>query len=199
MVISLISNGTTAALAQQVRLGDAAIESTASPNLAKSEPTGTATEPGSIRVLRASNERSRISHGVRTSDVLARSPATVGWWMGSTAIALALGICGAACAAARKYLPHNSTGMVRVVGRVSLSPKQSIFLVRAGHRVILIGAGGQGAPTLLGELSEPDQTGDQEEAADPEPSSFPGLAGLSAPPAGRRTGTGPDRRLGDMP
>jgi flagellar biogenesis protein FliO len=119
--------------------------------------------------------------------------------MGSTAIALVLAICGAACAAARKYWPQNSTGMVRVVGRVSLSPRQSIFLVRAGRRVILIGAGGQGAPTLLGELSETEQTDDQEEAADPEPLSFPGLAGQPAPLAGRRTGTGPDRRLGDMP
>jgi hypothetical protein len=44
--------------------------------------------------------------------------------------------------------------MVHVVGRVSLSPKHSIFLVRAGRRTLLIGAGAQGAPTLLGELGE---------------------------------------------
>jgi flagellar protein FliO/FliZ len=198
MVISLIPNGTTATQAQQVGPGDVVIESAASPDLAKSEPTGTATEPGSIRVPRASNERSLFSHGAHPSDVPARSPAAAGWWMGSTAIALALALCGAACAAARKYWPQNSTGMVRVVGRVSLSPRQSIFLVRVGRRVILIGAGGQGAPTLLGELSETEQTEDQDEATDPDPSSFPGLAGLPAPSAGRRTGTGPDRRLGDV-
>ena len=149
MVISLISNGTMAVQAQQVGPGEVLIESAASPNLDKREPTGTATEPGSIRVPRASNERSLFSHGLRTSDVQARSPATAGWWMGSTAIALALAICGAACVAARKYWPQNSTGMVRVVGRVSLSPRQSIFLVRAGRRVILIGAGGQGLRRFL--------------------------------------------------
>jgi hypothetical protein len=41
-----------------------------------------------------------------------------------------------------------------VVGRVSLSPRHSIFLVRAGERVLLIGTGNQGAPSLLGELTE---------------------------------------------
>ena len=198
MMISMIANGTAATRAQQMGPGDVVIKPSASPNLESSDPTGTATEPGSIRVPRASNERSFFSPGVHASDVPARSPAAAGWWMGSTAIALALAICGAACAAVRKFSPQNSTGMVRVVGRVSLSPRQSIFLVRAGRRLILIGAGGQGAPTLLGELTETEQTEDQEEAADPDPSSFPGLAGLPAPRAGRRTGTGPDRRLGDV-
>jgi flagellar biogenesis protein FliO len=199
MMMSLISNGTTVSRAQQVGPGDPVIESAADPTLEKSEPTRTATEPGSIRVPKASNERSLLSHGLHATDVTARSPAAPGWWMGSTAIALALAICGAACAAARKYWPQNSTGLVRVVGRVSLSPRQSIFLVRAGRRVILIGAGGQGAPTLLGELSETEQADDQDEAADPEPSAFPGLAGLPAPHGGTRTGTGPERRLGDVP
>jgi flagellar biogenesis protein FliO len=192
-------NGTTPAPAQGVRPGDVLIEPSTIPDVDKSEATGTASEPGSIRVPRPSNERSLFAHGVRTSDVPARSPASAGWWLGSTGIALALAICGAACVAARKYWPQNSTGMVRVVGRVSLSPRQSIYLVRAGRRVILIGAGGQGAPTLLGELSEGEQTEDQDEAADSGSSSFPGLAGLPAPHAGKRTDAGTDRRLGDLP
>ncbi len=198
IMMSLISIGTTVTRAQQVGSGDPDIEPAASPTLEKSEPTGTATEPGSIRVPKALNERSLLSHGLHPTDVPARSP-VAGWWMGSTAIALALAICGATYAAARRYWPQNSTGMVRVIGRVSLSPRQSIFLVRAGRRVILIGAGGQGAPTLLGELSESEQTDDQYETTDPEPSAFPGLSGLPAPQAGRRTGNRPDRRLGDMP
>jgi flagellar protein FliO/FliZ len=198
-IISLMLYGTTPAPAQAVRPGDVLIESSTSPDLEKSVAKGTASEPGSIRVPRPSNERSLYAHRMRTSDVPARSPATAGWWLGSTGIALALAICGAACAAARKYWPQNSTGMVRVVGRVSLSPRQSIYLVRAGRRVILIGAGGQGAPTLLGELSESEQIEGQEEAADPGTSSFPGLTGLPAPHAGSRTVTGADRRLGDLP
>lgn len=197
-LVSLISTGTTVARAQQPDSADVAIESSASPKLEKSEAPGLANEPGSIRVPRASNETSLFSHGVRTSDVPARSPASAGWWLGSTGIALALAICGAACVAARKYWPQNSTGLVHVVGRVSLSPRQSIYLVRAGRRVILIGAGGQGAPTLLGELSETEQDEDEQDTADPDLSSFPGPAGPPAAQAGRRTVTAADRRSGDL-
>ena len=64
---------------------------------------------------------------------------------------LALAVCGAVCVAARKYWPQESSGLVRVVGRVSLSPRHSIYLVRAGQRILLIGTGTQGAPALLGE------------------------------------------------
>ncbi len=41
-----------------------------------------------------------------------------------------------------------------MVGRISLSSRHSIFLVRAGERVLLIGTGSQGAPSLLGDLTE---------------------------------------------
>jgi flagellar protein FliO/FliZ len=197
-LVSLISTGTTVARAQQLDSADLVIEPTSSPNLEKSEAPELANEPGSIRVPRASNERSLFSHGVRTSDVPARSPASAGWWLGSTGIALALAICGAACVAARKYWPQNSTGLLRVVGRVSLSPRQSIYLVRAGRRVILIGAGGQGAPTLLGELSETEQDEDEQETADLDLSSFPGPVEPPAAQAGRRSVTAADRRSGDM-
>jgi flagellar biogenesis protein FliO len=198
-VLSLMLYGTTAAPAQEGRPGDLPIEPSTSPTLENSEAKGTASDLGSIRVPRPSNERPLFAHGVRTSDGPARSPASSGWWLGSTGIALALAICGAACAASRRYWPQSSTGLVRVVGRVSLSPRQSIYLVRAGRRVIMIGAGGQGAPTLLGELSESEQSEAQDEAADPGQPSFPGLAGLAAPLTGKRTVTGADRRLGDVP
>jgi flagellar biogenesis protein FliO len=74
--------------------------------------------------------------------------------LGSAGITLVLAICGAICVAARKYWPQESAGSVRVVGRVSLSSRHSIYLVRAGERVLLIGTGSQGAPSLLGELTE---------------------------------------------
>ena len=89
------------------------------------------------------------------------SASSRGWWLGSTGIALVLAICGAICVAARKYRPQDSAGLVQVVGRVSLTPRHSIFVVRAGQRSLLIGTGAQGAPTLLGELTEADQAGDQ--------------------------------------
>ena len=61
-------------------------------------------------------------------------------------ITLVLAVCGAICVAARKYWPRESVGSLRVVGRVSLSSRHSIYLVRAGERVLLIGTGSQGAP-----------------------------------------------------
>ena len=41
---------------------------------------------------------------------------------------------------------------MRVVGRTSLSPKHTVYLLDVGGRVLILGAGPQGAPTLLGEL-----------------------------------------------
>lgn len=52
-----------------------------------------------------------------------------------------------------EVLATGASGSLRVVGRVSLSPRHSIYMVRAGERVWLIGTGSQGAPTLLGELT----------------------------------------------
>ncbi len=112
-------------------------------------PSGHLWQPGSI---------------ARTPESAPRGPGSSGWWLGSAGITLVLAICGAICVAARKYLPQEAAGSVRVVGRVSLSSRHSIFLVRTGERVLLIGTGSQGAPSLLGEL-----TGAERglEAADP--------------------------------
>jgi flagellar biogenesis protein FliO len=68
----------------------------------------------------------------------------------------------ALCLAARKPWPRDNAGLLRVVGRVPLSPRHSIYLVRAGERTLLIGTGAQGAPTLLGELGVDIRPGDEE-------------------------------------
>jgi flagellar biogenesis protein FliO len=84
----------------------------------------------------------------------ARASSSGGWWLGTSGIALALAACGAASVAARRFRPRGSSGMVDVVGKVSLSPRHSIVLVRAGSRILLVGTGPQGAPSLLGELDD---------------------------------------------
>ena len=88
------------------------------------------------------------------------SPAEVsegagGWWLGTAGIALALALFGGISLASRRYLPQREGGPLRVVGRTSLSPKQTVYLLRVGDRVLLIGAGPQGPPSLLGELTDP--------------------------------------------
>jgi hypothetical protein len=37
---------------------------------------------------------------------------------------------------------------------VSLSPKHSVYLLRVGRRVLLVGAGPQGPPALISELDD---------------------------------------------
>ena len=43
---------------------------------------------------------------------------------------------------------------MQVVGRVSLSPKHTVYLLRVGRRVLLVGAGPQGSPSLISELDD---------------------------------------------
>ena len=78
-----------------------------------------------------------------------------GWWLGTVGVALALAVFGGISVATRKYLPQHGSGPLRVVGRTSLSPKHTVYLLKAGDRVLIVGAGPQGAPSLLGELTDP--------------------------------------------
>ncbi len=107
-----------------------------------------------LRVPRPSGRLFQPGSVAGSPESAPRGPGSSGWWLGSAGITLVLAICGAICVAARKYWPQESAGSVRVVGRVSLSSRHSIYLVRAGERVLLIGTGSQGAPSLLGELTE---------------------------------------------
>jgi hypothetical protein len=76
------------------------------------------------------------------------------WWLGTAGIALALAVFGAISLATRRYLPQQGSGPLRVVGRTNLSPKHTVYLLQAGERVLIVGAGPQGAPSLLGELTD---------------------------------------------
>jgi flagellar biogenesis protein FliO len=122
-------------------------------------PSASGIEP--LRVPPPSREPSRDS-AAAYQEVAPRSS---GWWLSSAAITLVLAVCGTICIAARRYRGGVTPASLRIVGRVSLSSRHSIFLVRAGDRVLLIGTGSQGAPTLLGEL------GGENESAEAGPSS----------------------------
>jgi hypothetical protein len=73
---------------------------------------------------------------------------------GMAGITLALAVCGGIYAACRRFLPQDAAGAVQVVSRVSLSPKHSVYILRIGRRVLLVGAGPQGAPSLIAELDD---------------------------------------------
>ncbi len=77
-----------------------------------------------------------------------------GWWTGTVAMLVILGAAGVLCIAARRQAEGATGSRLKVVGRVALPPKHAVFLVKAGGRTLLIGAGPQGAPSLLGELDD---------------------------------------------
>jgi hypothetical protein len=80
------------------------------------------------------------------------SASTGGWWLGTAGIALLLAAFGGISLASRRFLPRRDAGPLQVVGRVALSSKQAVCLLRAGERILIIGTGTTGSPTLLGEL-----------------------------------------------
>lgn len=88
------------------------------------------------------------------------SPST-GWWAGTAGMALALAAFGGVSLAMKRWgVPGvHEAGLVRVVGRTSLSPRHAIYLVKVDHRTLLIGTGPQGPPSLLGELATTDDPG----------------------------------------
>lgn len=98
----------------------------------------------------------------RNPGLAASADAGSGWWTGTVVIAVALAACGWGSVVARRYLPKNALGAggnpLRVVGRTSLSPKHSIYLVEAGGKTLIVGTGPQGPPSLLGELPGPPET-----------------------------------------
>jgi hypothetical protein len=82
-----------------------------------------------------------------------------GLWLGTAGLALALALCGAISLAIRRggRWPHvPAVAAVRVVGRTSLSPRHTVHVLSVGDRLLLVGTGPQGAPSLLGELTEAD-------------------------------------------
>ena len=68
--------------------------------------------------------------------------------------ALVLAACGGIAVATRRLGPRAAPAAVQVVGRVSLSPKHSVYLLRVGRRVLVVGAGPQGPPALITELED---------------------------------------------
>ncbi len=78
-------------------------------------------------------------------------------WPATLAVVLALVLLGAIGLASRKFRPATERGPLQVVGRAALSPKHAVYLLRVGDRVLIVGAGTQGPPALLGELNDPDE------------------------------------------
>jgi hypothetical protein len=89
----------------------------------------------------------------------ARPPGIEAGWPGLACAALILAACGGVAAWARRFAPRTASGAVQLVGRLSLSPRHTVYLLRVGNRVLLVGAGPGGPPALISELDElPEQS-----------------------------------------
>jgi hypothetical protein len=75
-------------------------------------------------------------------------------WLATAGLALVLLICGGVGALARRYSPRTAIGGMKVIGRVSLTPKHAVCMVRVGRRVLVVGTGPQGSPSLISEFDE---------------------------------------------
>jgi flagellar biogenesis protein FliO len=54
--------------------------------------------------------------------------------------------------AKRGFAARSDAGVVRVIQRIALEPRRTLYLIRAGSRVLLIGISENGGPQLLAEL-----------------------------------------------
>ena len=130
------------------------------------------------------------------SGTVGSSPASAGWWGGSAGIGLALAAVGGVALLSRRFVPGReiAAGSLRVVGRVNLSTRQAVCLVRAGNRTLIVGTGPNGPPTLLGEWSEP--AAPPAEAATAARTARPRPVVVAAPTPSTRP-VGFDQRIGD--
>jgi flagellar protein FliO/FliZ len=122
-------------------VGSAAVRSSSPP--ANAEPLVEEDQPRPSRSVKPR----RFSTAVRGSGSDA-------WYWEMGVIALVLALCGGLVAAARRFTPQGRAGDLQVISRVSLSPKHSVYMLRAGRRLLLVGAGPQGAPALISELDD---------------------------------------------
>ncbi len=76
------------------------------------------------------------------------------WRPWSAGVAIALATCGAIALASRRRSPRSAPVELQVVGRASLTPKHGVYVLRVGRRVLVVGAGPQGPPSLITELDE---------------------------------------------
>ena len=90
----------------------------------------------------------------RRSSSAGRERGSDAWYLALAGVAVLLGAVGGLALAARRFNLRPGSGMLHVVSRVSLSPKHAVYLVRAGGRVLLVGTGPQGAPSLISELDD---------------------------------------------
>jgi hypothetical protein len=129
-------------------------KSAANEPLATAGTTGDASPPETDTRSQAEVSRAPRSLLLRRFSSNAREGGSDGWYVGLAGIALALAVCGAIVAVASRFSARSSAGAIHIVSRAGLTPKHTVYLLRVGRRVLLVGVGPQGAPSLISEMDE---------------------------------------------
>jgi flagellar biogenesis protein FliO len=138
---------------------DAAAAPAAVENGRRSASAGASDDPALSAPRGESEPREDAPHASRAAMFRrltngARPGGSGSWSLVMIGITLALAVCGGIIASGRRFLPQRAGVNMEVVGRVSLSPKHAVYLLRVGRRVLLVGAGTQGSPSLITELDD---------------------------------------------
>jgi flagellar protein FliO/FliZ len=80
------------------------------------------------------------------------------WSLAIIGVTVLLAVLGGIVAVSRRFLPQHAGVGMQVIGRVSLSPRHTVYMLRVGRRVLLVGAGSQGSPSLISELDDLGET-----------------------------------------
>jgi flagellar protein FliO/FliZ len=151
--------------------------------------TAFAENPSPKMVISRPDAAARVPAPLRSKTSGANSESSGGWWLGSAGIAAALAVFGGVSLASKRFVPSKDSGPFQVVGRSALSPKHSVYLLRVGDRVLILGTGPQGPPSTLGEVTDPVELARLAPRRSPRPDPGPAVS--------PRLSTGFDRRIGD--
>ncbi len=116
--------------------------------------SGSAVASNGTPVTREDPPRPSRPSKLRRVSSAARGGSSDAWYWEMGCVALVLAVCGGLVTAARRFMPQGGAGGLQIISRVSLSPKHSVYVVRAGRRLLLVGAGPQGPPALISELDD---------------------------------------------
>ena len=110
--------------------------------MAERRGTAAATGAAAVAAVETLEESLKTDDRPRTSRLLlprrsssaVREKGSDGWYLGMAVIAVLLAAAGGIAVAARRFTPGTGAGALQVVSRVSLSPKHTVYLLRAGRQ-----------------------------------------------------------------
>lgn len=79
------------------------------------------------------------------------------WWLAPLAMSMAVLALGGLSWAARRWrlVPEPSEGRLSIVARTTLSSRHAVYMIKSGDRLLVLGTGPAGPPSLLADWPAP--------------------------------------------